>query len=102
MDTTIQLTCKSIWYYSQIDEDLFFEWINRIPSIIGTQFAGDILYLKIKSNNIPDDHLRELLALFYKYKINMSQLKVFLNNNNKNWFFDNPNSYWHKKVFKKS
>ncbi len=31
---SIKLICKSVWFYSSTDEDLFFEWIQRIPSII--------------------------------------------------------------------
>jgi hypothetical protein len=45
--------------------------------------------------------LRELLALFYRYKIEMSQFSVFLSEKNKKWFYDNKQAYWYKKVFKK-
>lgn len=49
---------------------------------------------------IIDDDLRELLALFYRYKIkNMQQLQIFLNNDNKTWFYENKKTFWHKKVF---
>jgi hypothetical protein len=49
---------------------------------------------------LADNDLRELLALFHRYKIkNMSQLKVFLNETNRPWFYENKKSYWHKKVF---
>ena len=48
---------------------------------------------------MPDQDLREILALFYRYKIDMKQLVVFLNNKNKMWFFDPPKGYWHRRVF---
>jgi len=43
--------------------------------------------------------MRELLALFYRYKIDMKQLQIFLNKNNKQWFQDNTKAYWHRRVF---
>ncbi len=95
----ITLVGKSVWYYSSIDEDLFFEWIKRIPSIIEFRGISDELHLYIKSNIIPDDDLRELIALFYRYKISMKQLTIFLNQNNKEWFYGKPKGYWHKKTF---
>ena len=99
MNKNIVLMCKSVWFYSTTDEDLFFEWIKRIPSIVKYDGKGDELYLYFTSNTINDDDLRELLALFYRYKIDMKQLSVFLNEENKEWFFERSQSYWHKKVF---
>lgn len=99
MNTKIILTCKSIWYYSSFDEDAFFEWIKKISSIVKYDGRLDELYLYLDSNVISDANLRELLALFYRYKVNMKQLAIFLNNDNKFWFFDNKKGYWHKRVF---
>lgn len=50
---------------------------------------------------IVDNDLRELLALFYRYKIDMKQLRVFLNEQNKEWFYGRPKGYWHYRVFGK-
>lgn len=99
MTNHIIITCKSVWYHSSTDEAVFFEWIQKIPII--TKFDGirDELYLYIESINIPDDQLRELLALLYRYKINMRQLAIFLTPTNKAWFKDNKYTYWHKQVF---
>ena len=93
------LICKSVWYYSMIDEDLFFEWVKKIPSISTFNGVKDELYLHLTKNCLPDEDLRELLALFYRYQIDMKQFKVFLNSDNKEWFYDNETAYWHKKVF---
>lgn len=96
----IILICKSVWYYSTIDETLFFDWIKKIPSIIKYDGRYDELYLYINDTNINDADLQELLALFYRYKIkNMKQLAIFLTDQNKHWFYEEPKSYWHKKVF---
>ena len=101
MNTKIKLICKSVWYYSSKDEDAFFEWINKISVIEKYDGRLDELYLYINNKKISDQDLEELLALFYRYKIDMKQLAVFLNKKNKDWFFDNRQAYWHKKVFAK-
>jgi len=99
MNERISLICKSVQYYSLGDEDAFFEWIKNIPSIKKTDGTYDELYLFLSNNTIPDRDLREIIRLFYRYKIDMKQLAVFLNNENKEWFYCNPKGYWHKKVF---
>lgn len=98
----IKLICRSVEYLSQGDEQAFFDWIQNISSV--TKFEGvlDELHLYIQSRNIKDADLRELIALFVRYKIkNASQLSIFLNKKNKKWFFDHPTVYWHKKIFGK-
>ena len=95
----MKLICKSVRYGSLTDEDMFFTWIQKIPSIVKFDGWRNELYLHMKSKRISNRDLRELLALFHRYKINMKQLAIFLNSKNKQWFFDNPKGYWHKKVF---
>lgn len=92
------LICKSIKFGSQHDEDAFFEWIKKIKCIKNISAAGKELYLHT-NNSLKDENLRDLLALFDRYKINMKQLQVFLNENNKAWFYENKKAYWHKRVF---
>ena len=98
----VRLVCKAVTYYSHRDEDAFFEWIKKISSIKKFKGLGDELYLYIESAEIPDNDLRELIALFYRYKVDMKQLAIFLNDNNKEWFHEGkPKAYWHKQVFGK-
>ena len=103
MRKNIKLICRAVSYLSQDDENLFFEWIKRIPSVVEIEGWGDELHLYVKNNRITEGDLEELIALFYRYKIkDMTQLKVFLNKGNKEWFFDNPIAFWHKRVFAES
>jgi len=95
----IKLICSSVWYYSKHDEELFFEWIQHIKTIIRIDGIGNELHLYLNHQDIPDDDLREIIALFYRYKIDMKQLHIFLNDKNREWFFEKPKGYWHKKVF---
>lgn len=93
------LICTSIIYYSRKDEDAFFEWIKKIDCIDDISGEGENLYLHIAADDIHDHDLRDLLALFYRYNVEMSQLVRFLTKTNKSWFYDNKTAFWHKKVF---
>lgn len=93
------LVCKSVRFYARKDEDAFFEWINKIKCIEKTSAKGRELYLHIACDDLHEYDLRDLLALFYRYKIDMKRLKMFLNEDNKSWFYENKKAYWHKRVF---
>jgi hypothetical protein len=95
------LICKGVRFYASKDEDAFFDWIKKIDCIEKTSAAGRELYLHICADDIHDYDLRDLIGLFYRYKIDMKQLKRFLTQDNKKWFFDNKKAFWHKKVFGK-
>jgi hypothetical protein len=99
MNKEFFLTTKCGWFYSSTDEDLFFDWIKKIPSITHCKGIGTNLLLYFKSKRIKAQDLSELLALFRRYKIDMSELKIFLNEGNKEWFYGSKHAYWHKKVF---
>lgn len=93
------LVCKSVTFYARKDEDAFFEWIKKIECIDDFKGIGKELYLYIACSDLHDHDLRDLLALFYRYKIDMKQLTRFLTPTNKSWFHDNQQAYWHKDVF---
>ena len=100
MSKKITLTCRAVSYLSQGDEDMFFTWIKAIPSIIDFEGWRDELYLYCESDVIPNPDLIEIVALFYRYKVkDMTQLKVFLHDENKEWFFDEKEAYWWSRVF---
>lgn len=92
------LECKRVTFYSYKDEDAFFEWIKKIDIIDNFWGEGDTLYLDTACIDLGDEHLRDLIALFYRYNIRMSQLKRFMNKSNEEWFCDSK-AFWYKKVF---
>ncbi len=98
-EPSIILVCKKVRFFSRKDEDAFFAWIKSIECIDNIIAKGDELYLNIVSIHLHDQDLRDLLALFYRYKIDMKQLGQFLNKNNSLWFFKNKKAYWHTRVF---
>jgi hypothetical protein len=97
-----KLTCKSVMFYSETDELSFFNWINNIKCIKKFEGVSDTLFLHINTTKPSDICLRELIALFHRYKVDMEQLSQFLNDKNKSWFFENKRTFWHKKIFKNS
>lgn len=96
------LVCKSVRFFCNKDEDAFFEWIKKIKCIDEISAAGKELYLHICADYIHDQDLDDLIGLFYRYKVDMKQLKKFLTKDNKKWFYDNKQAFWHRKVFGES
>lgn len=52
----------------------------------------------MRSRRISEESLRDLLALFWRYKIPMHQLAQFENAQNTKWFRA-LHMYWHASVF---
>jgi hypothetical protein len=95
------LTCKRVIFYSQGDEAAFFNWISRIKAIKTVKGVGDEIRLVVPRRRISAESLRDLLALFFRYKVDMGQLSTFATPENGEWF-KNPKMYWHRKVFLKT
>jgi hypothetical protein len=93
------LVAKKVIFYARKDEEAFLGWLKAIKSVKQIDYQGADLLIYIKSKQISDHDLSDLLALFFRYKIKMDQLQIFLNDQNKAWFYDNSKMYWHKKVF---
>lgn len=77
------LTCKRITFYSRLDEDMFFNWIKTIQCIEKFEGARDELYLDLVNRELDYDDMKDLIALFRRYKIKMDQLEKFVNEKNK-------------------
>jgi hypothetical protein len=90
----VYLDCSGIRFWSQLDEKHLFEWAREIPCVV--RWEQDTLV--VKSKRISEGSLRNLLALFWRYKIPMEQLSQFKNTANESWFTD-PIMYWHASVF---
>jgi hypothetical protein len=88
MNSTVTLKCSPLRFYSNNDEKLLFTWLKKIKSIVRIEGIGRELHLIFASNYISNKDLRELMGLFDRYKFNGAQLKVFMNESNKDWFED--------------
>lgn len=89
------LVCKRVTYYSPLDEAIFFSWIKKIKCIEKFEGARDELYLDLVDKELGYEDMKNLIALFYRYKIDMTQLAEFVNTDNKDAF--DP---WRRKIFK--
>ncbi|MBF6167271.1 hypothetical protein IU486_21310 [Streptomyces gardneri] len=95
--STVVLEATDVWYHSRGDEAAFFEWLNSIPSV--RSYGGRLSTLEIVVETPVDDgSLRELLALFYRYRIGLAQLRQLDNSQIGHWFRD-PQKRWHRDVF---
>ncbi len=81
----VKLICKRVRFYALLDEDVFFEWIKRIPSITQFSGVGDEMHLFVTEDEMGPDDVENILALFRRYLIDTHQLRVFLNEENKEW-----------------
>ncbi len=95
------LVCKGVIYFSLNDEAAFFEWMKKLKCIKRIDGSGDELWIFLRSKNLSDRSLRDLIAMFYRYKIDMTQLQQFLNPSNAHWFNDKK-LWFHKLVFSRS
>lgn len=94
----VKLVYKGVLFYSEGDELSFFEWISKIKGVSSWEGIGDEIHLYVPKSNISIKNLEELIALFYRYNIDMRQLEQFANDRNHQWFTDRS-TFWHDRVF---
>jgi hypothetical protein len=94
----IILIARSVWYYSQYDEDAFFGWLDKLKCVSKYDGKGDVLYIHIHTHAVDESALRELLAVFHRYNIDMKQLTIFDRKEFALWF-RSEKSYWFRSVF---
>jgi hypothetical protein len=90
----VRLKVSRIHYYSPLDEKHMFKWAQELSCFV--EWDQDSLVLR--SKRISQEDLRDLLALFYRYKIPMEQLAQFENPKNRLWLRQ-PTAYWYQSVF---
>jgi hypothetical protein len=90
------LRCHATIFYSQLDESLFFDALRRISAVKKIEGRGQDLFLSVPSR-MSDKALGELIALFYRYKVDMRQLAPFIAKGRGSWF-RNSKAYWSKRV----
>ena len=91
------LTCRKTAFYSQLDEEMFFDALKKISAVKKIKGGGADLHLTVPPR-LSDKALRELLGLFFRYGVEMHQLGAFLTDKNRPWF-QSTEKYWFKKVF---
>jgi len=97
----VELQATGVRFFSQNDEEAFFNWLKGLPFVEHFEGRGRTLYIKVNSLAVEEDGLRELLALFHRYKVELAQLAVFDRDEFADWF-RNADAYWFKDVFGKT
>jgi hypothetical protein len=100
MNTTfiVELQATGIRFFSHYDEKAFFEWLDKLSFVESYQGRLRTLYILINSPAVDEEGLRELLSLFRRYEIELTQLAVFDREEFADWFRD-ERAYWYKEIF---
>ena len=94
----IELKAAEVSFYSEIDEAVFFEWLDKLTCVNKVYGKGMDIVIEVLDQEIDESELREILAIFYRYEVDMKQLVCFNCNKFSSWFHD-VNSYWYKEIF---
>jgi len=94
-----ELIIRGPRYFSHGDETAFFAWLESIPCVDDVKGRLKDLHIRLKRPPSNAD-LRELIALLYRYRMNMKPLAAMKTPSNAKWF-DDESKYWHAKVFGK-
>ena len=93
-----ELRCPHVRFYSPKDEACFFEWAQSIPNVKEVYGHLHDIVLVLRTNRLSNESFRELLALFYRYKVPMAQLAPFESDRNSKWL-RSKEAYWYEGVF---
>ena len=94
----IEIEAENVRYFSKNDENIFFEWIKKIPCITDTKGRLSTLYLTVQMDVLDDYQMRDILALFQRYQIDMRTLKKIIKSDFLDWIND-PIKFWHYDLF---
>lgn len=93
----MQIRVQGPTYFSQNDEAAMFEWLGRMTFLRDVTGEGRDLLIRLKRAPT-DDQLRDLLALFFRYRMDMRSLAILRTTDNESWFAD-QGGYWFEAVF---
>lgn len=84
----MRIIFKPLKFYSNEDEELFFQWINKIDCIESYKGIGRELQVIVSPEPISFEDFRNLRGIFKRYNLeNSQQLKeLFLTDKNRDWF----------------
>jgi hypothetical protein len=95
----IQIEATDVHYYSEHDEDVFFSWLAKIPCVEGHRGYLRTVYIRLACDLLREEDVRELIALYQRYNIDMGSLIALDLPEFAEWFRDKQ-KYWYSKIFK--
>jgi len=84
-------------FFSEGDEDYFFEWLKSITAVKDLVGCTRGLELTL-ADHVDDPSLRELIGLMTRYGLDMKWLRSLRTKQNEHWFA-HDNTYWYSSVF---
>jgi hypothetical protein len=95
MKIEIQLTS----FYSRGDERRFFQGLSEIDCIKNVQGVGRGLVFDINLNRFSKEKVFEFVALFWRYQIDLTPLKLLAEKNKKFAWLSEAQFYWHARMY---
>jgi hypothetical protein len=92
-----EITVRGPWLYSPKDKEVFFGWLESIPSVAKVGGVGFDVTISLRSKRVSQQDLRELIAILYRYRMNMRVLAPLASSRHP-WFTDKK-KFWYKRVF---
>jgi len=100
-DDTFFIEASDVVYYSERDEANFFTWLDGIPCVTHYEGRLSTLTISISGSLLREDDVREILALYQRYEIEMTSLAVLDRPEYSSWFRD-ERKYWYSKIFRET
>jgi hypothetical protein len=96
---SVELIVQEGTYFSPGDEAAFYHRLETLRCVSSVKGAFEGLHI-VLSKPPSDAELRELIALLYRYDLDMTPLAVLRTKRNAAWFADNKEAFWHVRVFR--
>lgn len=94
----IELQAESVIFYSPRDEASFFGWLHQMECVREVVGRGRSIYILVDRQKVDESDLRDFLAFFKRYGIDMAQLRTFDSEQFSGWF-RRSRAYWYRRVF---
>ncbi|UXI66429.1 hypothetical protein [Tahibacter amnicola] len=95
---TVRLEATDVTFLSLGDETAFFTWLKSLPFVAHVDGHHKLLHIDIATSLLDEEGLRELLALFQRYRLPLNQLAALDADEFALWF-RNPRADWFRGVF---
>ncbi|MFC8529598.1 hypothetical protein [Nocardia sp. NPDC057227] len=96
--TDVVLEATGVLYYSYNDEAAFFEWLDKVGCVASYRGELRTLHITLEFDTVDEEDLRDLVALYRRYDIDLRELRVLNADTVGPWFSD-PARSWHDEVF---
>ncbi|WP_280489798.1 hypothetical protein [Nocardia farcinica] len=92
----VVIEATKVRYYS-LDEAAFVSWLRAIECVKSLEGRERTLYITIDLTAVDEGGLRELVALYSRYDLDLARLRVLQECRVGPWF-SSPARWWHDEV----